>query len=119
MPLDVQSAAREIATASRGPGGGRETTPDGTHPSAEWHENFIGRAMIRAARIHFPLDQCFHDGGTQRLRKWATVLRGLADTLDVLSQNQKLEHQALWFAASAIHQANMKIGGYKHGRNGT
>lgn len=87
-------------------------------PGDEWNENHLARAMIRAARIHFPLDRCLHDGGTQRFRKWADVLRGLADTLDALSQGQKRETPALVFAGAAIHEANMKIGGYKHGRNG-
>lgn len=85
-------------------------------PGDEWAKNEFLEGAARACRIHFPLDRCRHDGGTAQLRKWAMVLRGLADTLDALSQGQKIEQMALAFAATAIHRANVKIGGFRTGR---
>jgi len=59
----------------------------------------------------FPINPCQHDGDTTQLCKRVTVLHGLAETLDVLSQDQKIERHALAFAANAMRNAAMKIGG--------
>lgn len=75
-------------------------------PWPEIMQNIVGRD----ARVTFPISRLTHKGGTLALRKWAEVLRALANELDALSVNPAIKEQsALFYAAQAIRDAGRKI----------